>query len=224
MTEESPLLPSLFSRLVEVIVSPGVLFDALSRRPAWGGAVLLGAFLVFLGTVLTPPELFLATLRERLVEQGQSMPPGLENRLGMIRIGGAVGASLAWVILIGFFAGVVTVVFAFLLGHDGNLRQYLAVVSHAHLISAASVLVLLPLRIATQDAQVLLSLGSFAFFLEEGYLFRMLSRVDLFGLWAWVLVGLGVSRIGRKESWTGAAMLVLFIPFAMAAVMALFTA
>ena len=223
MTDESPL-PSLISRLMQVILSPIVLFDGLSRRPVWGGAVLLGSLLVFLGVALMPPELALATLRERLVEQGQSMPPGLESRLGMIRIGGAVGASFAWVILMGFFAGVVTVVFAFLLGHEGNFRQYLAVVSHAHLISAASVIVLLPLRIATQDAQVLLSLGSFAFFLEEGYLLRMLSRVDLFGLWAWVLVGLGVSRIGRKESWTGAAILVLFIPFAMAAVIALFTA
>ena len=223
MTDESPL-PSLLSRLVQVIVSPEVLFDALSRRPVWGGAVLLGSLLVFLGVVLMPPDLALATLRERLSEQGQSMPPGLENRLGMIRIGGAVGASLAWVIMMGFFAGVVTVVFAFLLGHDGNLRQYLAVVSHAHLISAASVILVLPLRIATQDAEVLLSLGTFAFFLEEGYLLRMLSRVDLFGLWAWVLVGLGVSRIGRKDSWSGAAILVLFIPFAMAAVIALFTA
>ena len=167
MTDESPL-PSLISRLMQVILSPIVLFDGLSRRPVWGGAVLLGSLLVFLGVALMPPELALATLRERLVEQGQSMPPGLESRLGMIRIGGAVGASFAWVILMGFFAGVVTVVFAFLLGHEGNFRQYLAVVSHAHLISAASVIVLLPLRIATQDAQVLLSARQLRVFSGRG--------------------------------------------------------
>lgn len=185
--------------------------------------MLLGALLVLLGAALTPPELLLDTMRERLQERGQVMPPGLEDRLGMIRIGGAVGASVGWVIMMGFSAGFVTLVFAMLLGHEGTLRQYLAVVSHAHLIAAASVVLILPLRMATQDAQVLLSVGSFAFFLEEGYLLRMLSLVDLFGLWAWVLIGLGVSRVGRKEAWAGAAMFVLLIPFAKAAVIALFT-
>jgi hypothetical protein len=223
MTDESPL-PSLPVRLGQVIVSPRALFDALSRRPAWGGAVLLGAFLLLLGAGLTPPELLLNTMRERLLERGQVMPPGLEDRLAMIRVGGAVGASVAWVIMMGFSAGLVTVVFGLLFGHGGTLRQYLAVVSHAHLIAAASVVLILPLRMATQDAQVLLSLGSFAFFLEEGYLLRMLSLVDLFGLWAWMLVGLGVSRVGRKDAWVGAAMFLLLIPFAKAAVIAFFTA
>ncbi len=89
----------------------------------------------------------------------------------MIRVGGAVGASVAWVIMMGFSAGLVTVVFGLLLGHGGTLRQYLAVVSHAHLIAAASVVVILPLRLATQDAQVLLSLGSFAFFWKRDICF-----------------------------------------------------
>lgn len=229
MTDESPppslpSLPSLPSRFVQVIASPSALFDVLRQRPAWGGAVLLGALLLLLGAGLTPPELLLNTMRERLLERGQVMPPGLEDRLGMIRVGGAVGASVGWVIMMGFSAGLVTVVFGLLLGHGGTLRQYLAVVSHAHLIAAASVVLILPLRMATQDAQVLLSLGSFAFFLEEGYLLRMLSLVDLFGLWAWMLVGLGVSRVGRKDAWVGAAMFLLLIPFAKAAVIAFFTA
>jgi hypothetical protein len=223
MTDESPL-PSLPVRLGQVIVSPRALFDALSRRPAWGGALLLGALLVLLGAGLTPPELLLNTMRERLLERGQVMPPGLEDRLAMIRVGEAVGASVGWAIMMGLATGLVTLVFAVLLGHGGTFRQYLAVVSHAHLIAAASVVVILPLRMATQDAQVLLSLGSFAFFLEEGYLLSMLSLVDLFGLWAWVLVGLGVSRVGGKDAWVGAAMFLLLIPFAKAAVIAFFAA
>ncbi len=75
MTDESPLpsppsLPSLPSRLVQVIASPGALFDVLRQRPAWGGAVLLGALLLLLGAGLTPPELLLNTMRERLLERG----------------------------------------------------------------------------------------------------------------------------------------------------------
>ena len=105
-------------------------------------------------------------------------------------------------------------------------RQYVRIVergSRAHLISATSTLLLLPLRIIGEDAQLLLSLGSFAVFLDDGYVLRLLSVLDLFGLWAWVLVGLGAARIGRKESWWFGAVAVLMIPVTMAALVAIFT-
>ena len=125
--------------------------------------------------------------------------------------------------MLAVFAGVVTVFLAFLLGHEGTYRQYLAVVAHAHLISATSGILLLPLRIAAEDAQLLLSLGAFARFLEAGYVLRFLSFLDLFGLWAWLLVGLGAARIGRKESWVGGTVIVMLIPLTMAAVIAILT-
>ena len=95
--------------------------------------------------------------------------------------------------------------------------------AHAHLISATSGILLLPLRIAAEDAQLLLSLGAFARFLEAGYVLRFLSFLDLFGLWAWLLVGLGAARIGPKESWVGGTVIVMLIPLTMAAVIAIFT-
>jgi hypothetical protein len=82
--------------------------------------------------------------------------------MAAIRVGGAVAAFVFWAIMLAVFAGVVTVFLAFLLGHEGTYRQYLAVVAHAHLISATSGILLLPLRIAAEDAQLLLSLGAFA--------------------------------------------------------------
>ena len=136
---------------------------------------------------------------------------------------GAVAAFVFWAIMLAVFAGVVTVFLTFLLGHEGTYRQYLAVVAHAHLISATSGILLLPLRIAAEDAQLLLSLGAFARFLEAGYVLRFLSFLDLFGLWAWLLVGLGAARIGPKESWVGGTVIVMLIPLTMAAVIAIFT-
>ena len=90
------------------------------------------------------------------------------------------------------------------------------------LIYATSGLVVLPLRIMAEDVQLLLSLGTFAFFLEDGYLLRFLSFLDLFGLWGWALVGLGVAKIGRKDSWAPAAAIVLLIPVGIAALIAIF--
>ncbi len=222
-TDQEADLPGLFGRYIRVFTSPDTLFQGLRTRPEWAGAMLLGGCLVLAATALIPPELTIATLRERMLEQGQAFPPGFADRMEAIRLGGAVAAFVAWSIMLAVFAGVVTVFFAFLLGHEGTYRQYLAVVAHAHLISATSGVLLAPLRIATEDAQLLLSVGAFATFLEAGYLLRFLSFLDLFGLWAWLLVGLGAARIGRRESWAGAAVIVLVIPLTMAAVIAIFT-
>jgi len=182
--------------------------------------MLLGSCLVLAGTFLIPPELTVATLRERMLGQGQVFPPALAERMAAIRVGGAVAAFVFWAIMLAVFAGVVTVFLAFLLGHEGTYRQYLAVVAHAHLISATSGILLLPLRIAAEDAQLLLSIGTFAVFLEPGYILRFLSLLDLFGLWAWVLVGLGAARIARKRSWLGGLIFVLMIPVTIAALAA----
>jgi hypothetical protein len=120
----------------------------------------------------------------------------------LFRFAGAAGAFVFWAVQLTIFAGLVTLFFAFLLGHEGTFQQYLTVMVHDHLISAPSTVLVLPSRIAEEDAQLLLSLGTFAVFLEPGYLLRFLSFLDLFGLWAWVLA--------------------MVIPVTMAAVIAIF--
>ena len=60
----------LFDRYISVFISPDVLFQGLRRRPDWAGAMFLGSCLVLARTVLIPPELTIATLRERMLEKG----------------------------------------------------------------------------------------------------------------------------------------------------------
>lgn len=218
-TDQEATLPGLFGRYIRVFTAPDVLFEGLRSRPAWAGATLLGGCLLVAGTVLIPPELTLAMLRE----QGRDLPPGFEDQMALFRYGFAVAGFVSWWIRVAFIAGVVTVVFSFLLGHEGSYRQYLAVVAHANLILATSAVLLLPLRIFAEDLQIRLSLGTFATFLEPGYMLRFLSLLDLFGLWGWILVGLGAATIGRKESWAGGSALILVIPITVAAIIAIFT-
>jgi hypothetical protein len=217
--DQATAVPGLFSRYIRIFVAPDLLFQGLRTQPLWGGAMLLGACLVLAGTGLIPPELFIATLRE----SGQDLPPGLEDQGNVFRLAGAAAAFIFWSISLAIFAGVIMVIFAFLLGHEGTYRQYLAVIAHAQLISATSTVVLLPLRIIAEDAQLVLSVGTFAVFLDSGYPLRFLSALDLFGLWAWLLVGLGAARIGRKKSWIGASVIVMVIPVTIATVVAIFT-
>ena len=221
-SEQEGTLPGLFGRYVRVFTSPDTLFRGLRTRPHWVGAMLLGSCLALAGVILLPPELTIATMRERMLEAGQPVPQGFEDQMAAFRYLGAAAAFVFWGILLAILAGVVMGFFVFLLGHEGTYRQYLAVVAHAELIPATATVLLVPLRIAAEDVQLLLSLGAFAVFLEPSYLLRFLSFLDLFGLWGWVLVGLGVARIGRKESWVGASVIVMVIPVTMAAVLAIF--
>jgi hypothetical protein len=206
--------PGLVGRYIRVFISPDMLFQALRRRTVWAGAMLMESCLMLAGTVLMLPELTIATLRERALEKGRAFPPRLADRMELLRFADAAGAFIFWALLLTIFAGLVTLFFAFLVGHQRTFLQYLAVVVHVHLISATSTVLLLPLRIVAEDAQVLLSLGSFAVFLEPGYLLQFLSFLDLSGL--------GVARICRKESWAGGVVIVMIIPVTMAAVIAIF--
>ena len=123
------------SRYIRVFLSPDILFRGLRGRPVWASAMLLGSCLALAGTVLIPPELTFATLREAMLARGQDVPPAVEDNLVVLRLGGAAAAFVSWAIMITVFAGLVTLFFAFLIGHEGTYRQYLAVVAHAHLIA-----------------------------------------------------------------------------------------
>ena len=126
------------SRYIRLFTAPDILFQGFRSRPDWAGAMFLGAALIAAGRLLIPLDLTLATLREAILAQGQPVPPGLEDQGPLIRFAGAAAAFVFWPILMAFFAGLVMLFFAVLLGHEGTYRQYLAVVAHAQLIVATS--------------------------------------------------------------------------------------
>ena len=59
------------------------------------------------GTLLIPPELTLATLRERMLEAGQPVPPGIADQMAVFRYAGAGAAFIFWGILLALFSGLV---------------------------------------------------------------------------------------------------------------------
>ena len=79
-TDQVATLPGLFGRYIRVVTAPDTLFQGLRGRPDWTGAIFLGAALIAAGTLLIPPDLTLATLREAILARGQPVPPGLEDQ------------------------------------------------------------------------------------------------------------------------------------------------
>ena len=212
-----PALRPFPARVLQTFLDPGALTDALARHPAWVAAVILGAVLVVGQTLLIPAEVWEAMMRETMLEQGREMPEGFSMGGSVMRISALVFGTLGYLLVTFLFAGIVTVVFAFVLGDEGKFRQYLAVVGHAWLIPGVIGVLLLPLKIIQQDPQLTLNIGSFLFFLDEGYLSRAAKMLDLSQAWAWLVVAQGAHAIHPRRSFASAAttVMVLFVVVAL---------
>ena len=218
MTEPGPL-PPIWTRALKVFFAPGRLFAVLRERPRWVGALLLGAVLVTASSAVLPTDIWNEMVRRQLLESGQA---GFENAGGGVvyRVGATVGTAVFWVVWSFGVAALVTFVFGLLLGDGGRYRQYLAVVTHASLIAAVGALLTVPLRIVQRDPQLTLNLGLFLP-LAEGYLLNLLTMLDLFLLWSYVVIAIGVHEIDRRRSVGSAALLMLGFAVVMAAGVAL---
>jgi hypothetical protein len=220
---EAPALAALPMRVVQLVFSPGRLFDALRERPVWFWTLALGSVLVVSGVLAIPTEIWGEMVRTQLLESGQPVPEGIESQGGLFRIGGAIAAGLFWFVVAFISAGVVTVIFGFVLGDEVRYRQVLSAVSHTALVAALGSLLVLPLRIAQRDPQLTLSLGTFLPGLE-GYAGALLRGLDLFGIWSYLLLALAITRFDRRRGFGVAAGVLLTMFVGLIAVFAIFQA
>ncbi|HSW28957.1 MAG TPA: YIP1 family protein [Longimicrobiales bacterium] len=212
-----PALRPFPARVVQTLFDPGRLTEALARNPAWAAAVILGAVLVVGQTLLIPAEVWEAMMRETMLRQGREMPEGFTMGGNVMKISALTFGTLGYFLMTLLFAGVVTLVFAFLMGDEGRFRQYLAMVGHSWLIPGFVGLLLLPLKIMQEDPQLTLNVGSFLYFLPEGYPARVAKMLDLSQAWAWLVVAQGARAIYPRRSFASAAtvVMVLFVIMAM---------
>lgn len=215
-------LPPLHVRLLWVFVSPGKLMDRLAETPRWLMAMLVSSALVGLAVGLTPPELMLEVQRQAAIERGADFPEMSERALNVMRFVFSVVSTLSTVVFSFVFAGLYTVIFAFILGDEGRYTQYLAAVTHAWFIAALFGLLVTPLRIATGDPQYTLNLASFFFFLPDGYLYNVFRALDLTQIWSTLVIAQGVHAIDRRRSFKSAAVILLTILLAFVLVVARF--
>ena len=215
-------LPPFPTRVVQTFVAPGKLARTLAERPVWALALLAGAVLVVAQTLLIPAEIWENVFRETMMQQGREMPPGFDAGGTVMRVSSLVGGPIMYFIMAFLFAGIVTTAFVFLLGDEGRYKQYLASLSHAWLIPAVVGLALVPLRIAEENPQLTLNLGSFFFFLPEGYPLKVLTMLDLSQIWAWLVVAQGAHAIDSRRSVGSAATVLIIISILLAMVFALF--
>jgi hypothetical protein len=209
-------LPALPRRFFDVFFSPGQLFEKLRVQPFWFGALALGATLVLLASILTayglPAHVWQDLVAEQIRARGQEVPANLDGLITFSRLSVVIGGVLYWFVGAFLLAGILTLIFSFVLGHGGSYKQYLAVVSHGGLITSAGALLTVPLRILQSNPRITLSVGTFlgALLGGEGYLYRVVNAMDLFQLWSYLTIALGASVLGKTRSW-GSAVVVMLV-------------
>ena len=205
----TPPDPPFLQRVVKVFFSPGELFLWLRKKPVWGMALVLGGLLLGLSLALIPSDVWVEFSRAQMAARGQDVPGGFGGSGTLFRIFSIVGGLAGWFIWAFILAGILTFGFAFVLGDEGRYAQYLSVVAHALLISAVGAVVTAPLKIAQADPTLTLNLGTFLPLLEDGFLFRFLRLLDLFALWGYGVMAVGVTKIDPRRG-LGSAMAVLY--------------
>ena len=159
--------------------------------------------------------------RQAALQRGADFPEMSERALSVMRYVIPIGAVVTTFVMSVIFAGLYTLVFAFVLGDEGRFKQYLAVLAHSSFIAAVFTLLATPLRISTGDPQFTLNVGSFFIFLPDGYLLNVLRSLDLTQIWSTLVVAQGVHAIDRRRSFGSAATILLTILLAFVLVVAL---
>ena len=215
-------IPGIHRRFVDTFFSPSKMNAYLAAEPRWVVALVVSVALMGLQVVLIPPEVWESLMREQSLAQGGPplpMPDWVTDWMGILA---AVGAAMTTAIAIPIGAGFLTVIFAFVLGDEGSYRQYLAVTAHSFFIPALVGLLIIPLKIATQDPQLTLNLGSFFFFLPSGYWLGVLTAMDLTQIWSSLVIAQGAHCIDRSRSFRSAVVILLSLMLAMALIVGRF--
>lgn len=200
-------LPNLAVRVWELVMSPGRLFDRLRERPAWIGALVLMVVVALISTWIMPEEILREAATVNMPEDAS--PEQVESAVGFARIASYIGSVIGPPVAVAVVAGVLLFVFNVILGGAARYVQLFSATAHAMLITTLGGILVLPLVLSSGDPQTALALHLLLPGVEEGFLYRLLHGLNVFGLWAATLLGLAVSRIYPGRTFGGAAGAVL---------------
>ena len=213
-------VPNIFTRIVQVFVSPGELFERLKYNPVWMDVMLLMIVVGLAGyfTIVEGP--LLAGIQEQASRQAGTDVS--MDQLGIakwtIRIFAVVGTPVFTAII----AGILILIFNVLMGGEAKFRQLFSATTHASIINFVGGMVTWPLIRARQDVEVTLALDLLVPGLSEGYLYRVLHGINFFSLWTAIVLGIAISKIYPGRSAGSSAAIIIGVYVALTAIFAVF--
>jgi hypothetical protein len=213
-------------RLTGVFYEPGKVFADVAERPRWLApilvSILIGLTLVYAISSRIGWE---STVRQALAKNPRTAEMPAEQREKAIATGAKVASVIGWVMaVIGapasvlIIAGVLAGLFNGLLGAELKFAQAFAVTAYALLVRAllAALMILLVYLKPPEDFNIQVSPFSPAAYMNSTetpkWLMSLAGSLDLFTIWAIILLALGFSIAARKLSFSK-ALITIAIPW-----------
>lgn len=193
---------NIFERVIGVIVSPNATMKYLAMRPRllFGlVAELLGALLFYLLRF----ELYKEYTRLNLLNNPANAGVVSNETLSAGVVQGMIAAPIGSVIWWGIIM-LIIIVFVKLIKGKINLKAIVSVTGYAYTAVLVSYVIYCIISIFSGSLLFDLSLGRFTPGLSGTFLYGFLKSIDLFGIWYFILIAIGVSyacEISKRKSY-----------------------
>jgi len=227
---EAPPRPApLASRIADTLFTPTRVFEQFREGPApWLGPVLVCVAAAVVLTAIRPLFISDRQMAEfalaRMAEMGQQNLPSADEMAGRMGIQNVLGTLFvsAWLFLRVFvFGALLAMIYGLLMGGKTALRPYVAVASHACLVSTLGFVVLAALQYASGRLDLVLD-ATVLMGPEPGAVLSAIGHVlNPFTLWLIALLAVGGAVVNRRRGWLGAAAILFALQLAMFTLFAL---
>jgi hypothetical protein len=200
----------LAARVMNVFLAPREAYTAVAARPRALGVMLVvvlvmaAAQFVFLSTEvgrnatldqqLNTVKAFGVTVTDQMVQQ-------MQNRMEYAKYTGGISVAVVIPLLAAVVAGLLLMIFTAILGGGATYKQVFAVVAHSQLIGMLQQLFALPIVYARQEIVSPTRLAVFFPMLSDtGFLYYLLSVIDLFYIWSVVNLAIGIAVLYKRRT------------------------
>jgi hypothetical protein len=205
------------ARILGVFYEPGIVFADVAEKPRWGIFPILVSILVALALVyaISTHIGWEPTIRQTIANNPRTAELPADQREKAIAtgtkiasIGGWIGAILGAPFSVLIIAGVLTGLFNGLLGTELKFAQTFAITAYALVVRALlAVLMILILYLKPpEEFNIQVSPFSPAAYMNRlenpKWLMSLAGSLDLFTIWALVLLAIGFSVAAKKLSFT----------------------
>ena len=189
-----------FSRVFGILFYPGRVMEDLAEKPR----VLFGILSLLLATPIVSVirfDVLMQTLREAMEQQYLSMGfpitgPEFETTLTFAAYSSIAGSGVMQLLVIILLALGLFIVAKIFRG-EGKFKAYLSICGYAGVISLLNVLLLLALSYVSGSMTLDLSLAMLVPVDADPVLRTFLSNFEIFNIWYFVVVGIGVAAVAK---------------------------
>ena len=199
---ESSQETGVIGRMVGTLFSPGRTFASVNKQVEhqdWLIPLIVIAIVGMLSAYLIMPMAQtgeMEAMREQL-QKDEAFSD--EQQTQVLKVGSIIGilvAAIGTVATLFIQAAIFLALANFVLGGDGTYKKTLAVVSYSSLVGIPDAIVTVPLMLIKESMKVQVGLslllpGS----MEGGFLFHSLSMLNLFSIWQFSLIAVGLGAV-----------------------------